>query len=562
MPRMLKVGDRFTSFADAKKAIAELGDNTYTTFWKRDARTIASSKIARQIKSSLIYYQLVYACNHGGRKFKSSGKKIRQSWTFKEDCPVHVRFKASLDGNALEVTSIQSQHNHDTSKVLYAHTPSQRRLSSNMKESVKDYLNMKANRKMIQQKLQESTGKIITLQDLTNITKNDQSKTENLDNCLKILKTKYGAHAAVLRDVDNNFRGLFIQTPAMKSTMNAFPEFLAVDATYKLLKIGLPVFLIIVEDGNCQTEIVGVCILASEGRQSFTWFLETFKSENPAWINVKCIMTDKDLHEREVIKNCFPNVNLIICVFHTLKIFYREISCQKMGITPSQRTLSLELIQKLVYAKTDDDYEKYMQGLKDSVPRTVYEYFMKNWHNTKDEWNLGKNYFKNSFLNNTNNRLESINAKLKSVINKNSPLEHFINSLFTIISSLETERDHKAVYGILKKPVDMFPEDSDERKYFKLLTREASKHVLREIRISEQIRSITVSADGYYIITDSRGSTKTTVSSCNCVMYDAMILPCKHIFALRRHLHVELFDRMLVNHRWTMDYYKGKQRTL
>lgn len=61
-----------------------------------------------------------------------------------------------------------------------------------MKESVKDYLNMKANRKMIQQKFQESTGKIVTLQDLTNMKKHDQSKKENLDNCLNILKAKHG----------------------------------------------------------------------------------------------------------------------------------------------------------------------------------------------------------------------------------------------------------------------------------------------------------------------------------------------------------------------------------
>ncbi|XP_030750931.1 uncharacterized protein LOC115878547 isoform X1 [Sitophilus oryzae] len=178
---MLKIGDRFSSFANAKKAIEELGENTYTTFWKRDARTIASSKIVRPIESSLIYYQLLYACNHGGKKFKGGGKKIRESWTFKEDCPVHVRFKASSDGKALEVTSVQMKHNHVTSKVLHAHNPSQRKLSSNMKESVKDYLNMKANRKMIQQKVQESTG----------------------------------ANVAVLRDEDNNFRGLFIQSPTM-----------------------------------------------------------------------------------------------------------------------------------------------------------------------------------------------------------------------------------------------------------------------------------------------------------------------------------------------------------
>ncbi|VEN60313.1 unnamed protein product [Callosobruchus maculatus] len=33
MAVMLKVGDRFSSFADANKAIEQLGKNTYTTFW-------------------------------------------------------------------------------------------------------------------------------------------------------------------------------------------------------------------------------------------------------------------------------------------------------------------------------------------------------------------------------------------------------------------------------------------------------------------------------------------------------------------------------------------------
>nr|CAH7734861.1 unnamed protein product [Callosobruchus chinensis]CAH7736672.1 unnamed protein product [Callosobruchus chinensis]CAH7748879.1 unnamed protein product [Callosobruchus chinensis] len=57
---------------------------------------------------------------------------------------------------------------------------------------------------------------------------------------------------------------MFMQTCSMKKTMKAYPEFLGIDGTYKLLNIGIPVFLIVVEDGNCQTEIVCLCLLTTE----------------------------------------------------------------------------------------------------------------------------------------------------------------------------------------------------------------------------------------------------------------------------------------------------------
>jgi hypothetical protein len=41
------------------------------------------------------------------------------------------------------------------------------------------------------------------------------------------------------------------------------------------------VFLIVAEDGNCQTEIICFCLLITEDKDSFTWFLETFRANNP-----------------------------------------------------------------------------------------------------------------------------------------------------------------------------------------------------------------------------------------------------------------------------------------
>ncbi len=46
----------------------------------------------------------------------------------------------------------------------------------------------------------------------------------------------------------------------MKEAFSAYPEFFCLDATYKLLDLRLPVYLMLFEDSNGQSEIVAVCL--------------------------------------------------------------------------------------------------------------------------------------------------------------------------------------------------------------------------------------------------------------------------------------------------------------
>ena len=56
------------------------------------------------------------------------------------------------------------------------------------------------------------------------------------------------------------------------------------------------------------------------------------------------------------------------------------------------------------------------------------------------------------FFNSTNNRLESINAKLKFVISRYSSLEEFVDKFFLILRVLRCERDHKIALCSQKVP--------------------------------------------------------------------------------------------------------------
>ena len=167
-----------------------------------------------------------------------------------------------------------------------------------------------------------------------------------------------GSAVEICTDENKQFRGVFVQDTQMGKAFEAYPELVCLDATYKLLNLGLPVFLMLCEDSNGQSEIIALFMVASEDATNIRWMLDTFKKLNPKWNNIRVVMADKDLKERGIIKKEFPNASTLICLFHTLRTFRREITCDKMGITAGQRATCLELIQKLAYSSSEEEYNK------------------------------------------------------------------------------------------------------------------------------------------------------------------------------------------------------------
>ncbi len=77
---------------------------------------------------------------------------------------------------------------------MFQHLPRQRKLSLAEEKRAKDLLEIKVNKKMLQDTLVKETGKIITLKDLTNINsmmKQEKSRN-NLDECIQKLTKSYG----------------------------------------------------------------------------------------------------------------------------------------------------------------------------------------------------------------------------------------------------------------------------------------------------------------------------------------------------------------------------------
>ena len=75
------VGDIFKTFEELEKKVKEYEQFKSIQLWKRDTRTVqcAQKRMDRPLNSRIKYYEIVYSCIHGDKKFKSKGEGNRAS---------------------------------------------------------------------------------------------------------------------------------------------------------------------------------------------------------------------------------------------------------------------------------------------------------------------------------------------------------------------------------------------------------------------------------------------------------------------------------------------------
>lgn len=95
--------------------------------------------------------------------------------------------------------------------------------------------------------------------------------------------------------------------------------------------------------------------------------MQCFLADNSEVLKDKTVtsfVTDKDMSERAVTKEFFPNAQLILCLFHVLQIFQRTINMAKMKITSAQRKRLLKLLSKLAYSENLSEYSLHYKNYK------------------------------------------------------------------------------------------------------------------------------------------------------------------------------------------------------
>ena len=319
-----------------------------------------------------------------------------------------------------------------------------------------------------------------------------------------------GSTVNLFIDEQHIFTGLFFQDAGMKYNFECYPEVLMVDATYKLNELRMPLYLMMVIDGNGQSEIIAMFLTLLETKQAITDMIRAFKEVNPAWQRIGVVVSDKDFTERSVFSEEFPGSTLQLCLFHVLRSFCREITCDKLGLRPGERDYVLELLTKLVYSSSEEEYEKHYAEFLKSSPQSVIQYYSANWHSIKDEWVECYKSLSFTLGEKTNNRLESINGKLKSVCSRFASLSCFFDHFFAVLSVLCNERDHSTVMALVGKTVSCIQEISPDlqNQFANLLTPYAQQFVVKQLLLHRKVKFATNEEDGSFVALSREGKNK------------------------------------------------------
>eukprot|EP00118_Oscarella_pearsei_P020011 m.215599 g.215599 ORF g.215599 m.215599 type:complete len:418 (+) comp39835_c0_seq7:476-1729(+) len=334
----------------------------------------------------------------------------------------------------------------------------------------------------------------------------------------------------------SGFRHVF-QDTSMKSVYSAFPEILFMDATAG------------------QSEIVAVWVTANETEHAIEEMISCFQNHNPDWKKTSLIMTDKDMTEHKVLRGKFPQANLLLCLFHTLRSFRREITLEKMKITAGQKEFALELISKMVYSKNEEEYQRFYQDLDQDHLTSVKAYFDANWHGIRNEWVEGLKGEEFTLGESTNNRIESINQKIKSVCSVHSNMNSFFEQFLAFLSVMRNERDHASLMAVAKRRV--VADNSEESSFAKYLTPFAFSRIVKQLRLYHKVELHVVHSGLLQVLSSGQLlEVNPQENRCSCVFNTTMRLPCRHLLAARVMLGRPLFSKDGIAQRWTVDYMK------
>ena len=142
-------------------------------------------------------------------------------------------------------------------------------LSGHVLEEVESAIKLKANNKLLQQKFEQYTGKKVTLKDISKIKYRTRLplNRNDLDSVVEFLKKEGDSSVDIMVDEEENFKGLLYQDACMRNMYMEFPEVMLVDATYKLLDLRMPVYLLLVVDGNGLREIIGLFLVEENSKE-------------------------------------------------------------------------------------------------------------------------------------------------------------------------------------------------------------------------------------------------------------------------------------------------------
>ena len=463
----------------------------------------------------------------------------------------------------LTVSECNLHHNHRIGETIFQHYPAARRLNKEEEQDVKEIMQLRPSKKLVRNLITHKYGKHLTLKDIHNMqTKAKEESCGNrkdaqivLDKLTEALKVDSKAAGGVVVDENDTLAILFYQSGIMRDMFSKFPEIMFVDGTYNVNKLGMPLYCLMVEDGFGHGQNIFYAATAREDAIHLQKIVELFKSNNTDWQSVRVIIIDKDFSEYKVLREEFPDAVILYCQWHVIKALFKCLS--DYDVDKSKREECRQIIRKLVYANSQDDYDKYKQQLFDSSNDALHKAFISNWDSCKSMWVTYERDQAAHFRNTTNNRLESHNQKLKDLTSRTSSLSEMFQNVLLFIQTTESESSHVAFTEEFTSRCTQDTSISGVAEVQSICTQYAADLMVEQMKLALTIEyTVQILPDATAVISyKSRShSVSPKDGTCSCTFQQTLLMPCRHIFKYRDHCSISMFEPSLVASRWLKSY--------
>ncbi len=290
-------------------------------------------KIGRSKKEKGGKQTITYYCDRSCPPPNTAKQRQRRTTTRSTGCQFSVLAKESPDQRTWTIRHRDRQfcsHNHEPSQHPSAH-PAHRKLSKDDKALVASLSNVGIAPKDIRMYLRHVSQSAATQQDIYNCiaeTRREACKGQSTIQALASQLDREGFWNRIQTAPDGRVTAMLFAHPDSLAYLQAYPDTLLLDCTYKTNKYKMPLLDIIGVDACHRSFCIAFAFLSSEGEEDYLWVLDGLKSiykdRNTRLLSV--ILTDRCLACMNAVSTCFPDSISLLCLWHANKAVLRN--CQ------------------------------------------------------------------------------------------------------------------------------------------------------------------------------------------------------------------------------------------
>ena len=369
---------------------------------------------------------VIYACDRSRNPPSSSAERQKKTATRKTNCLFSVLAKESLSDNTWALKHRLdhrfSTHNHKPSQHPSAH-PVHRQLSTSQLTSLS---NAGIAPKEIQTLVREG-GSLAIRQDIYNRiadVRRDACEGQSPIQALANQLDKEGFWSRIQFAPGGRVTAVLFAHPDSLAYLQAYPELLLLDCTYKTNKYGMPLLDMIGVDAAQRSFCIAFAFLSGETEEDYTWALERLKSlymqSNTSLPSV--ILTDRCLAVMNAASALFPSAATFLCLWHANKAVVAR--CQPSFQDAEQWKEFYNAWHSIINSPTQEEYAKRLTEMQQKyLPQHLEDigYIKTTWlvpfkEKLVHAWVNQSMHFGNT----ATSRVEGIHALLKSYLKRST----------------------------------------------------------------------------------------------------------------------------------------------